>query len=805
MVERLTPDQVRRVCDPQSLGCESTRDLPPTGGLIGQPRAVAALRFGLGMTDSHYHIFAAGLPGTGRVTAIRSFLEELARTRPTPDDWCYVFNFAQPDRPQALRLPAGRGRALVADMRRLLEAVQRQLPRVFESDAYTQRRDQILNELQRRRGEMLAALEQRARAEGFALQAMPGGLLLIPLLHGQPLSDEALAALPPEIRRRIDQRRQHLEEEVRVVLKELRNLERRAHERLHELDRQAVLSVVGDLIEDLVERYRDLPAVVRYLEAVREDLLQTWPQLRLPAEEPAMAPLGLHFWQRERVLRRYQVNLIVDNAEVQGAPVVMEIHPSYANLIGYVEREVVLGVPVTDFTLIRAGALHRANGGYLVLTAEDVLRQPGAWDGLKRTLRTNQITIEEVPDLFGLIGIVPRGLRPEPIPLEAKIILVGAPLTFYLLYWLDPDFRELFKVRADFALTMDRTPENERAYAQFAAMLCQKENLLPFDCTALAALVEHGSRLAEDQRKLSTHFGALADVMREADYWARQERVATVSRIHVRRALEEKIYRSNLIEERIQELIARGIILVDVSGAVVGQVNGLAVSTLADLTFGRPTRITATIGAGREGVIDIEREVRLGGPIHSKGVLILGGFLVDRFAQDKPLTLHARLVFEQSYEEVEGDSASSAELYALLSRLADVPIRQGLAVTGSVNQRGEVQAIGGVNEKIEGFFAACKAKGLTGDQGVIIPASNVDNLMLNEEVVDAVAQGRFHIYPVRTIEEGISLLTGLPAGRRLPDGTFEPETIFWRVDRRLRELARSLRAAAREEREGEGN
>jgi lon-related putative ATP-dependent protease len=773
MVTELTPEHLRRSCDPSSFAFTTTAEVPASEGIVGQPRATVALQFGLEMPDNGYHVFVAGPAGTGKMTAVNVYLSQLARSRKPVDDLCYVYNFADPERPRVLRLPPGRGRQLARDLEQVLSVAQRQLPRVFESDEYTSQREAIVKALDEERETQLSELDQHARTEGFALQATPMGLLVIPLRDGRPIREEEFATLSASEREDWQRKRRHLDDEIAQVMKGLRARERSARESLERLDHDVALYTVGGLLEDLMERYADLPTVIEYLQALREDLANQVNLFRAPTEsgqlpvEPA--------WARERALRRYHVNVIVDNSQAAGAPVVLEAHPIYQNLIGRIEHEAQFGVLTTDFTLIRGGALHRANGGYLVLQAEDVLRQPLAWDGLKRALRDRAVTIEEPMEWLGMASV--RTLRPEPISLNLKVVLIGEPTTFYLLHALDPDFRELFRVRADFDLTMPRTPENEQAFVGFICRVCAQEKLRPVDRMATGLIVDQASRQAEDQERLSVQFGAIADLLREANYWAGRAGSDTVSADHVREALEQQVYRSNMLEEHIRDLIARDTLLVGVTGSATGQVNGLAVHTLADYSFGRPSRITAAIGIGRDGIVDVEREARLGGPLHSKGVMILAGFLVDRFAQMQPLALTARLVFEQSYEEVEGDSASSAELYALLSRLADLPIKQGLAVTGSVNQKGEIQAIGGVNEKIEGFFATCKTKGLTGDQGVLIPASNVKHLMLKEEVVAAVRDGRFHIYPVTTVDEGIELLTGVPAGVRGPDGTYPAGTV----------------------------
>jgi lon-related putative ATP-dependent protease len=540
----------------------------------------------------------------------------------------------------------------------------------------------------------------------------------------------------------------------------------------------------------LKEKYQDLPEVGAYLEDVREDILDNLSQFRpQPQDQPQTAFLMAR--AKEMLLRKYEVNVLVNNSELEGAPVIMERNPTYNNLFGRIEKEAQFGALQTDFTLIKEGSLHRANGGYLVLPVEDVLRNLFSWDSLKRALRNNEIATEEAGERLGFITT--KSLRPEPIPLNVKVVLIGIPLLYHLLFSLDEDFRELFKVKADFDILMNQTEGNARDYASFVCNVCTEEGLKHLDATALARIVEHGSRLAQDKEKLSTRFGEISDVIREANYYASRENGNHVTGAHVKKAIEERFYRSNLLQERIREMIERGTLLIDVTGKKIGQVNGLSVVDLGDITFGRPNRITATTGLGREGVIDIERQAKLGGPIHTKGVMILSGYLGEKYARDKPLSLSSHLVFEQSYSGVEGDSASSAELYAILSSLSGLPIKQDIAVTGSVNQKGEVQAIGGVNEKIEGFFEVCRAKGHNGDQGVIIPESNVKNLMLKEEVVEAVRKGKFHLWSVKDIDEGMEILTGTKAGERKDDGTFEQGTVNYRVDQQLRRLSETLK------------
>jgi len=798
-LQPLEPARLRRRCEPNQLAFTTTAEVPPIAGLIGQQRAVEAITFGLSVEGPDFNVYVAGPPGTGKSTAVTAFLERAARERPTPGGWWYVYNFPDPTPPTGLPLRPGRARRPPDAKRPLVRAARRARPRGFWRVGCSSRRETILSTLARRREEGMAQLSARAQAAGFLLQPTPVGIALIPVLGNRPVAEEEVATLPPEIRETILRRRAELENEVRQFLKAMRAAERETREQLEAQDRDVALHAVGGLIDDLIESYEEDTAVRAYLEEVREGILADIALFRshpLPADgampEPtpgAAAEQDIH----ERAFRKYEVNVIVDNGGRVGAPVVTELNPTYPNLIGRIDREALFGALVTDFTLIVPGALHRANGGYLVLRVEDVLRAPLAWDALKRALRARTVIIEEPAEVFGFTTT--RGLRPDPIPLDLKVFLVGDMALYHLLYGLDPDFRELFKVRADFDVEMDRTPEHEAAYASFVAT-CSATNGRHMDRTGVARLIEESSRMVADQRKLSARFGEIADLIREASHWAQQDASPVITASHVRQAVEQRLYRTALVRERLNELIARGVLIVRPTGMAVGQVYGLAVVGVGEGAFGRPTRITATIGAGRDGVVDIERQAELGGRIHSKGVLILGGYLTDMYAQDKPLALTARLVFEQSYEEVEGDSASLAELLALLSRLADVPLKQGLAVTGSINQRGEVQAVGGVNEKVEGFYDACVAVGLTGEQGVVLPAANVENLMLRDDVLETVEKGQFHIYAVNTVDEALTVLTGLPAGPRGPDGTFPPDGIHARVDRRLRTLAEALREFA---------
>ena len=791
MASELSAEKLRRECATNLMHCETTQGLTPLKEIIGQERAVRALKFGLGIKDRGFNIYAAGFPGTGRTTAVKNFLEELARTKPVPYDWCYVNNFHNQYEPKAMKLPAGKGRHLRDDMATFLNEAQRSLPKAFESEDYGTRRAATIRAVEEERQKLIAQLTKQAQEQGFILQASPVGWLMIPVIKGKPVNDQEFIALDPKIRDGIEKKREQLTDQFTSAMRHLRELEGKADEALKKLNRDVALFAIGHMVADLKEEYKDFPEAITYIDEVQTDMLNSLPHfMKESAEESPQLPFPAR-WMRETPFKKYEVNVVVDNSNVSGAPVVTEFNPTYQHLFGRVEKEAQFGALITDFTMIRGGSLHKANGGYLILPVEELLRNPFSYEGLKRALKNEHIVIEEAEETLGFIAT--KTLKPEPIPLNVKVILIGDPYLYQQLYSLDTEFNQLFKVKADFDTTMERTEENMLHYAAFVCALCQKESLKHVDGSGLAKLIEHSSRLAEDQQKLSTRFSEVADTIREASFYASQENSEFVTGTHVKRAIEEKVYRSKLIQEKIEEMMERGILLIDTETASVGQVNGLSVIDLGDFEFGTPSRVTASVGIGREGVIDIEREAKTGGPIHTKGVLILSGYLNEKYAQDKPLSLSARLVFEQNYEGVEGDSASSTELYAILSALSQLPIKQNLAVTGSVNQKGEVQAIGGVNEKIEGFFEVCKAKGFTGKQGVMIPESNVQNLMLKEEIVDAVKEGKFRIISVRTIDEGIEVLTGVKAGERQKEGTFDEGTVNYRVDKRLRQMAEKLK------------
>ncbi len=752
-----------------------------------------ALDFGADMRSEGYNVFALGPPGTGRTSLVLATLKRKAAEMPPSSDWCYVHNFEDPRQPRALELPAGMGVALREDMQELIEDADREITKAFESDEYSERRDEILREFREERGKELQEFEREVQEAGLAIGRGPAGLIVAPAKDGEVMSPQDYQQLPQEEREGIDQRRQEMQEKLDDIMRRGQRAEKQARAKVAELDREVALYAIGGLIKDLQEKYAEIEQVVTYLDQVRDDIIANVDAFREEPEEEAE-----HAAPPERLLEgprrshdRYRVNILWGHQDSEGAPVVFENNPTLENLTGDVEYVAYMGALVTDFTMIKPGALHRANGGYLVLEALSVLSKPLAWDALKRALKSSQVRPESLREHLRLVSTVT--LEPEPIPLDVKVVLIGSPLLYYLLYAHDEDFRKLFKVKSDFGVQMERTTEGVQDYARFIAARCHQEKLRHFKPDGVAAVVEHGVRLVEDSERLSTQFLEVADLVREAAFWASREGAELVGVEHVRRAIGESIQRSNRIEERLLELIEEGTLFIDVEGSVVGQVNGISVVPLGDYVVGKPSRITARSYLGKPGVMNIDREVKLAGPIHNKGTLALTGFLGQRFATRCPLSCSVSIAFEQLYDEVEGDSAASAELYCLLSSLSGIPLRQDLAVTGSVNQHGQVQPIGGVNRKIEGFFATCKLMGLTGTQGVVIPAANVRNLMLREEVVEAIAGGEFHIYPVETIDQGIELLTGVPAGEPDENGDFPEGTVNGEVASRLAEFAEAQR------------
>jgi len=793
----LAPERLRKVCDPAQLGFRTTEEVADLTDFLGQERAIEAVRFGIGIKHEGYNLFAYGPPGTGKSALVSQHLAAHAATLPTPRDWAYVNNFQTPHKPRALWLPAGRGATFRADMEKLMRELRSSIASAFDSDDTRSRKQAIEDQFRSQTEKSFADMQQKAGERGLALMRTPHGLAFAPMRNGEIVTPDQFRSWSKEEQDKTRASIVELEAELKQTMEQAPRWERELRDKLRELNRDVTSFAISLLMDELRKRYHDLPQVMAYLEAVQADVIENAEEFigtpESAGEEDGPVPAAMrHAIAARNLNRRYQVNLIIDNGAAKHAPVEHEDRPTMPNLVGRIEHIAQFGALLTDFNLLRPGVLHRANGGYLTIDARKLLTQPFAWDALKRALQSHEIRIENPADQFGFAATVT--LEPEPIPLEIKIVLFGDPMLYYLLAAYDPDFGELFKVAVDFNDRMDRNPQTNEAFARLIATLVRRDKLRPFDAGAVARVIEQASRDARDAEKLTLHMQAVLDLLRESDHWAGTENRGLVTGADVQRAIAAHIRRHDRIRERSQEEIGRRTILIDTEGAAVGQINALSVISLGDFMFGRPSRITTRVRLGRGEVIDIEREVALGGPFHSKGVLILSGFLGGRFGRTLPIAVSATLVFEQSYGGVDGDSASSTELYALLSALSGVPIKQSLAVTGSVNQNGEVQAIGGVNEKIEGFFDVCRARGLTGEQGVMIPESNVKHLMLREDVVEAAKAGKFRIYAIAHIDQGIEILTGMPAGTPDADGNFPDDTINGRVQAQLRKFSEAVRS-----------
>ena len=791
----LTVEELSNLCNPDSFIFETTKELMPLDGIIGQGRAASAMEFGLAIKRVGYNIYVAGMTGTGRSSYTRAVINKIAQIEKTPEDWCYVYNFKTPDQPIAMNLPTGMGHKLVRDMKRLVKNLKVKIPKAFEGEEYEKQKNDIIQAYQEESSLLMENINVFAKQRGFVIKKSEQGILTIPLINEKPIDEEEYLKLAPEVRKKLEDDSYIVQTKLLEIMKQIREIEKAAKDRIEQLEGKIALVTVEQPIMELKEKYALHANVVEYLQSVQKNIvhnIEEFLELEKISEEEAV------FADKQSdkdFTKKYQVNLIVDHRDTTGAPVIFESNPKYYNLFGKIEYESNMGVVTTDFSKIKPGSLHTANGGYLIINMADLMHNPESWEGIKRAIKTNSATIENI---YAIAGIVSSGMKPQPIPLNIKIILIGSGQLYNMLYNYDEDFRKLFKIKADFDIDMNSAEDNIMKYAQFISSHCEKKNLMHFDKTGVAAVVEYSRRLADHKHKLSTRFNDIVEILIEADAWARLDGAEIVTAFYVKKAVKERYYRSNRIEEKLQELIDTGVILISTEDKVIGQVNGLSVMDFGDISFGKPSRITAVTYAGEKGIINIEREVEMSGSIHDKGVLILSGYLGDKFAQEFPMSLSASICFEQLYDGVEGDSASSTELYALLSSLAEVPIKQYIAVTGSVNQRGEIQPIGGVNEKIEGFFQTCKARGLKGNEGVMIPHQNVVNLMLDDEVLEAVKNGKFHIYAIKNVTEGIELLTGMSAGQKDERGEYGEDTIFHKVQKKLEKYARIM-----EEVEGE--
>ncbi|MFP4086187.1 MAG: Lon protease family protein [Desulfobacteraceae bacterium] len=789
---------LRWTLDPATLPFDTTKDLKPLKEIVGQERGVEAFKFGMGIDKTGYNVFVTGQAGTGRLSTARRLLEEMTHKGEAPNDLCYVNNFKNPEAPILLTLPAGEGSAFKKDVHDFVESLKKQIPQLFESQDYINTKKEIMETYESKGKGFFKNLDEQVKKEGFALVDTQVGQIkrpeVMPLVDGNPTHIDQVEAMvekgrfPREEFETMKKKYLELREQIDQIFLELRDLQKEVQEKIEEMDRTMFMKTASDLAKKLRNKYK-MKAVQEYIDDMLEEMADNL-KIFMPQDQQQIPGLSPLMAEGDR-FQPYQVNLLVDNQDKKGPPVLVESYPNYRNLFGSIERIVDRsGVWRTDYSKIKAGSLLKANGGYLVFNLLDAVVEPGVWQALKRALKSEQLEIQTY-DPFYLFTT--SGLKPEPIDLTVKVVVISDPYLYYLLLNFDEDFKKIFKVRADFGSSMDKTEQSIGQVTQFIKLKTDEEGLRPFDRSAAAALVEHAVRMAGRQEKISTSFLEIMDLIREADYFAGTAQEKTVKAAHLRQAIDAKIYRSNRVEEQIQEMIHRGTLMIDTQGEYVGQVNGLAVYSLGDYDFGKPSRITASTSMGRGGIINIEREADLSGNTHNKGVLILAGYLRKKYAQNKPLTVSASIAFEQSYGAVDGDSASSTEVYALLSSLSEVPLKQNVAVTGSINQKGEIQAIGGVNEKIEGFFDCCRLMGARDDQGVMIPHSNVKDLMLKHEVVEAVEKGKFHIYPVKTIDQGIEILTGKKAGNRKADGTYTKGSINYLVDQKLKSLAEGLK------------
>ena len=781
-------------CPEELFQFECTTDIEPLKEFIGQDRALDSINFGLAVERPGYNLFLTGLTGTGKAATIKSRIEKFIAGKKAQGikyqlyDWCYVHNFSDPDRTKVLKLLQGIGKSFRDHMEGLLKTLKEDIPKAFSSEEYTKRKQEVMEEHQRKYQAMMDTMEQEAMEKNLMVQLSSMGAAVVPLVNGKPMTREEFLSLSEKERGTIESKRLEMMRKVDETYSRIRDMENELAEKMKGIDLRIGEFAASRHFEELLKAYSEYPEVVNFLKEAKEYTLS---KLDLFTQPPMPQLPGLPPMPHVNSFTAYKVNVFVDNSSLDGPPIIIEPNPNWFNMFGKVERRAIMGTYLSDHTMIKPGAVHLANGGYLILNIRDVLLNPGVWEGFKRVIRTKEVRVEDPLEQFSFL--TPQGMRPQPVPVELKIAVIGDDNLYQLLSVYDEDFWEMFKVKADFDYQVQRTEENIKAYTCFIRTCCDEEKLLPFDRSGVAKVIEFATRAVGDQEKLSARFGQLKDLLIEADYWARASKSEMIKGEHVEKAVREKIHRLDLIAERIRQLIEEGTLMIDVKGEVVGQVNGLSVYDIGTFSFGRPSRITAKTFLGRRGVINIERESQLSGRIHDKGVLILSGYLGWKYAQDKPLSLSASLCFEQSYTGIEGDSASSTELYAILSSLSDLPIRQDIAVTGSVNQKGEVQPIGGVNQKIEGFFDVCKAKGLTGDQGVMIPFQNIRNLMLREDVIKAVQDGKFHIYAVKTIDEGIEILTGMSAGDKKPGGRYPEGTVNYRAEKRLSELAEGVK------------
>lgn len=787
----LSYQELDNKCKQDLLPFSNTSKLGSFDGIIGQERAAKAMDFGLKMKIKGYNIYMSGPTGTGKTSFARQVVSEVAAKQSVPNDWCYIYNFNKPTQPTAISLPAGMGKTFQKDMEDFVKTIKQEIANAFDNDQYEKEKSEILDKYEDIKDELLDKLSKDAEKQGFKVNTGNSGIYFLPIIDGKTISEEEFDKLDEEVKDEINEKTTTLQQDTLEIIRKLKNNDKETKKQVSEWENKIALLALGDQINDLKEKYKEFKVIEEYLQSVQQDILNNLDEFKEEEASEEQPQLIIPWIQKEETpIYKYRVNVLVDNSNLKGAPVIVDFNPTYPNLIGKIEYENEFGSLSTDYTKIKPGLFHLANGGYMILQAKDVLSNPQAYEAINRVLKTKKITIENMKDQTGVVAV--PAIKPQSIPVDIKVILVGSASIYQLLYEYEEDFRKLFKVKADFDEEMDRSGENILKLASFISGFCNKENTLHYDKSGVARVVEYASWLVEDQQKMTTRFNDIVEILCEACMWAENDSVKYVKAKHVQKAITEKAARCDRLDKKMLEMLNDGTIMVDTEGEEIGQINGLTVLDMGDYSFGKPTRITASTYIGESGIVNVEREVDLSGTSHSKGVLILSGYIGQKYAQDFPLSLTASLCFEQMYSGVDGDSASSAELYAILSSLSEVPIKQYIAVTGSVNQKGEIQPVGGVTNKIEGFFELCKIRGLNGKQGVIIPYQNIKNLVLNEEVVNAVKKKQFHIYPIKTIDEGIELLTGVEAGEKYADGRYKEATINYLVSSKLEQFANAV-------------
>jgi len=788
-IKELRYDQLNNICHVNKFEFKTTDELEPLNSIIGQERAVEAFDFGLQVKKKGYNIYMSGPPGVGKTSYAKLSCEEIAKKEKTPYDWCYVYNFSNPRSPLALKFEQGHGKQFKEDMNELIVIFENEIQKAFNTDDYEKQKSDVRRKYDSNRDELMKKMNDIATAHGFAIKSTNAGIYFMPVVEGEPVGEEQYDELGEDVKERINKESDIVQDLASSIMRDIKEDEKECRKAVSDLDYKVGMFAIGHHVNSIQEKYKEYDTVLKYIEAVQEDVLENIDQLISSDTEEdefsaGLLPFVMTKKSAEDVTLKYKVNLLVDNHGENGAPVVVDFNPTYYNLMGELEYDNEFGNLTTDFMKIKAGLFHKANGGYLILQAQDVLSNLQAWEAIRRVVKTNEISIESMKEQIS--GIPAPTLKPEPIPVNVKVIMIGSSFYYELLREYEEDFDKYFKILADFDYEMERTDDNVENFARFIGSYTKKENMMPFDTGAVAKVVEYGSRVVESQNKLSTRFNNISEILCEAETWAKIGEETIVNKEHILKAIEKREQRFKMYEEKLGEMLDDGVIMIDTEGEKIGQINGLSVLDLGFYSFGNPSRITATTYIGKSGIVNIEKESQMSGPSHNKGVQVISGFLGETYAQDFPLSLSCRICFEQNYNGIDGDSASSTELYAILSSLSEMPIKQGIAVTGSVNQKGEVQAIGGVNHKIEGFFELCHKRGLTGEQGVLIPYTNVRDLVLKEKVIDAVKAGKFHIYPVSKIAEGIEVLTGISAGAKDTEGQYPEKSIHDLVTKKLK-------------------